>query len=130
MLAPAYKHLSVYRKSMQLAMEIFESSKTFPPEERFGLQEQIRTSSRLICAHLAEAWQNRDNIETFIKKLIAAEEAVSKTRTWSEFAFKCGYWNTEFSSDIQRECNHASNQIRLMIKHAQDWITPGDSSCD
>ena len=122
MLAPAYKHLSVYRKAMQLAMEIFESSKTFPLEERYGLMEQIRTSSRLVCSYLSEAWQNRTCAELFICKLREVESEVGRTRTWCEFACRCGYCNLDYALNTQRECSHLLSQITLMIDHAEDWL--------
>ena len=43
------KDLDVYRLGYELAMEIFELSKHFPPEERFALTTQIRRSSRSVC---------------------------------------------------------------------------------
>ena len=41
------------------AMKIFDLSKKFPVEERYSLTDQIRRSSRSICANLAEAWRKR-----------------------------------------------------------------------
>ena len=122
MLAQAYKHLTVYQRAIELAMGIFESSKSFPADEGYGLKGQIRVSSRLICSHLSEAWQNRFSAEIFITQLKNAESEVCKTRIWSEFACRCSYWNTELSADFQRECNRLFDQIAWMIDDAEDWI--------
>ncbi|MBM4162659.1 MAG: four helix bundle protein [Ignavibacteria bacterium] len=56
------KDLDVYKKAYALAMEIFEISKTFPPEERYALTSQIRRSSRSVCMNLREAWAKREFI--------------------------------------------------------------------
>jgi four helix bundle protein len=53
------KDLDVYRLAYELAMEIFELSKRFPPEEKFALTTQIRRSSRSVCLNLREAWAKR-----------------------------------------------------------------------
>ena len=45
------KDLKVYRKAYELAMEIFNISKTLPGEEKFSLTDQIRRSSRSVCAN-------------------------------------------------------------------------------
>lgn len=37
-----YKELLAYKKTFQLAMEIFELSKKFPVEEKYSLTDQIR----------------------------------------------------------------------------------------
>ncbi len=42
----AVKDLTVYQKAYRLAMDVFETSKTFPIEERYALTGQIRRSSR------------------------------------------------------------------------------------
>jgi hypothetical protein len=51
-----HKDLRVYQMAFDAAMKIFEVSKRFPVEERYSLTDQIRRSSRSVCANLAEAW--------------------------------------------------------------------------
>ena len=48
--------LAAYKAAYQLAMEIFRASKAWPAEERYSLTDQIRRSSRAVCANLSEAW--------------------------------------------------------------------------
>ena len=50
------KDLRVYQKAYALAMQIYELSKFWPAEERYSLTDQIRRSSRSVCANLREAW--------------------------------------------------------------------------
>ena len=50
------RDLEVYKAAFNAAMEIFQLSKGFPPEERYSLTDQIRRVSRSICSNLAEAW--------------------------------------------------------------------------
>lgn len=50
------KDLRVYKKAYALAMEVFHISKQWPSEERFSLTDQIRRSSRSVCANLREVW--------------------------------------------------------------------------
>ena len=49
------KDLRVYKKVYALAMEIFNISKQWPAEEKYSLTDQIRRSSRSVCANLREA---------------------------------------------------------------------------
>jgi hypothetical protein len=53
------KDLTVYKLAYELAMTIFEISKTFPPEEKYALTGHIRRSSRSVCLNLREAWAKR-----------------------------------------------------------------------
>jgi len=54
-----FRELDVYQGAMSLVMRIFELTKDFPVEERYTLTDQVRRSSRSICANLAEAWRRR-----------------------------------------------------------------------
>ena len=53
------KDLSVYKLAYELAMEIFEATKSFPSGEKYALTSQIRRSSRSVCLNLREAWAKR-----------------------------------------------------------------------
>jgi four helix bundle protein len=47
--------LKVYESAFEIAMTIFNASKSFPKEEAYSLTDQVRRSSRSVCANLAEA---------------------------------------------------------------------------
>ena len=49
-----HKDLRVYQLAFVKAMEIYTISKLFPVEEKYSLTDQIRRSSRSVCANLAE----------------------------------------------------------------------------
>jgi len=76
---------------MDCAIRIFESTKSFPLEERFSLVDQIRRSSRSVCTNIAEAWRKRRYEAAFVSKLSDAETEAAETQVWSEVAFRCGY---------------------------------------
>jgi four helix bundle protein len=78
--------LDVYRNAFDAAMEIFHASKAFPKEETYSLTDQMRRSSRSVCANLAEAWRKRRYEAAFISKLCDAEAEAAETQVWLEFA--------------------------------------------
>ena len=51
-----FRDLEVYQLAMAAAMKLFESSKKFPVDEKYSLTDQMRRSSRSVCANIAEAW--------------------------------------------------------------------------
>ncbi|MBA3018756.1 MAG: four helix bundle protein [Proteobacteria bacterium] len=57
-----FRDLEVYRRAFDAAMEIFQMTKGFPSEEKFSLVDQIRRSSRSVCANLAEGWRKMFSI--------------------------------------------------------------------
>ncbi|HSE86142.1 MAG TPA: four helix bundle protein [Candidatus Binatia bacterium] len=94
--------LEVYKKGFDAAMLIFWASKNFPKEETYSLTDQIRRSSRSVCANLAEAWRKRRYKAAFISKLSDAESEAAETQVWIEFAMKCGYLEREQSVSLYK----------------------------
>ena len=62
----SHQELEVYILSFDTAMKIFEMSKGFPKEETYSLTDQIRLSSRSVCANLAEAFRKRRYPKSFV----------------------------------------------------------------
>ena len=71
-----FRQLEVYQLAMDASMKIFELSKMFPLEERYSLTDQMRRSSRSVCANIAEAWRKRRYPNAFVSKLSDAEACI------------------------------------------------------
>ena len=81
----SFRELRVYQVAMDAAMEIFNISKTFQPEEKYSLTDQVRRSSRSVCSNLGEAWRKRRYKAAFIAKINDAETESCETQIWLEF---------------------------------------------
>lgn len=79
----AFKHqdMDVYKMAFEAGMGIFELSKSFPKEEAYSLTDQVRRSSRSVCANFAEAWRKRRYEAAFISKLNDCEGEAAETQT-------------------------------------------------
>lgn len=75
-----HEDLDVYKTAFRSAMDIFALSRKFPREERYSLTDQIRRSSRSVCANLAEAWRKRIYQAAFIAKLSDAMAEAAETQ--------------------------------------------------
>ncbi len=103
--------LEAYRAAYKLAMEIFRASRAWPTEERYSLTDQIRRSSRSVCANLAEAWGKRRYVAHFTSKITDADGENLETQTWLIFARDCGYLdNADFDEFIE-----ASEQVGRLL---------------
>src|SRR6188474_3938246 len=118
-----HRELEVYQKAFDAAMQIFELSKTFPKEEVYSLTDQLRRSSRSVCANLAEAWRKRRYEAAFISKLHDVEAEAAETQTWLEFALACGYIKREVASDLSSD-ERIIGTVVGMINHADSWVLP------
>jgi four helix bundle protein len=86
-----YKDLDVYNLAYNLAMEIFQLSGKFPKEERYSLVDQMRRSSRSVCANVVEGYAKRRYENVFKSSLNAALGESEETKLWLDFAMDCEY---------------------------------------
>ena len=124
----SFKYLRVWQNAMEIAMKIFEITKSFPVEERFSLTDQIRRSSRSVAANIAESWKKRRYPAAFVSKLNDAESEVAETQTWIEIALRYGYLAREESSYLDQRCDEVSGQLVAMISHPEQWTIKPYSS--
>lgn len=120
-LVKVYRDLEVYQVAFSAAMEIFEVSKRFPIEERYSLADQIRRSSRSVCANLGEVWRKRRYKAAFIAKLSDCQAEATETQIWLEFAVKCRYLDAEVGRNLYQRYDQVLGQLAIMIKNAPNW---------
>lgn len=119
-----HQDLDVYRKAFEAAMRIFEISKRFPKEETYSLTDQIRRSSRSVCANLAEAWRKRRYIAAFISKINDSEGESAETQTWLEFAVRCEYMQPEIGRELFKVYEEIISMLVSMTNNADSWALP------
>ena len=107
---------------MTATMDIFTMTKIFPAEERYSLTDQIRRSSRSVCANLAEAWRKRRYKAAFIAKLSDAESEACETQVWIEIARRCDYFTDPQAATLDNAYDHILSQIVLMIDRPEKWV--------
>ncbi|MEA2083614.1 MAG: four helix bundle protein [Thermodesulfobacteriota bacterium] len=117
-----YRELRVYQNAMAAAMNIFEITKAFPTEEKYSMVDQMRRSSRSVCANLAEAWRKRRYRAAFIAKLSDAESEACETQVWIEFALRCKYINQKTSNSLDNAYDQVIGQLVKMIQEADKWL--------
>ena len=114
--------LNVYQIAFDAAMDIFELSKMFPDEERYALSDQIRRSSRSVCANLAEAWRKRRYKAAFVAKLSDCEAEAAEVQVWLKFAVKCQYLPVDTARDLYKSYNQIIGSLVKMINEPDDWL--------
>ena len=109
------KDLNVYKAAYDLAMKVFELSRTFPPEEKFALTSQIRRSCRSVCLNLREAWAKRRYEAHFVNKLTDCDGENSETDSSLDFALDCKYMTSAQHADLAARCREVGRMLGSMI---------------
>ncbi|WP_111685441.1 four helix bundle protein [Winogradskyella tangerina] len=109
-----FKNLLAYQKGFDLAMAVYEISKSFPREETYSMTDQIRRSSRSVCANIAEAYRKREYVKHFVSKLSDSDSENSETSTWLDFALKCNYITREEHNNLASQVDEVGKLINYM----------------
>ncbi|MBD2127481.1 four helix bundle protein [Microcoleus sp. ZQ-A2] len=117
-----HEDLEVFQIAFEAAMRIFELSKQFPIEERYALTDQIRRSSRSVCANLAEAWRKRRYKAAFVAKLNDCEAEAAEVQVWLKFAVKCNYLVIDTGRNLYGTYNHILGMLVKMINEPDNWL--------
>lgn len=116
------KDLRVYQKAYTLGMEIFRLSQKWPSEEKYSLTDQIRRSSRSVCANLREAWAKRRYQAHFVSKLTDSDGENSETDTWLDFAKDCGYLSIQDHGRLTTDCKEVGAMLGAMLNNPAPFI--------
>jgi four helix bundle protein len=111
----SFKELHVYQNAMDAAMIIFGITRSFSPEERYSLVDQVRRSSRSVCANIAEAWRKRRYKAAFISKLSDSESEAAETQAWIDCANRCGYIDDKIRDQLDDAYDKTIAQLVKMI---------------
>ncbi len=109
----SFKTLEGYKKGFSLAMDIFQISKNFPKEETYSLTDQIRRSSRSVCANISEAYRKRRYIKNWISKLTDSDGENSESQVWLDFAKACNY----ITEDVHNQLTERSEEVGRLINY-------------
>ena len=122
----SFRGLTVYKKAFELAMEIFDLSKTFLKEEKYSLTDQIRRSSRSVCLSIAEAYRKRRYEAHFISKSSDADMENSETQVWLDFALNCKYLEKQVHEDLMKKMEEIGRLLNHMIENPEKYLKNAD----
>lgn len=115
------RDLEVYKLAFGCAMEIFNLTKTFPPEEKYSLTDQIRRSSRSVCSNLGEAWRKRRYKAVFVNKISDSMQEASETQTWLDFCLACEYIDCAIFENLDNRCEKILAMLNAMEMKADKF---------
>jgi len=119
----SFQDLRVYQGAFAVAQEVFELSHEWPKREQYALTDQVRRSSRSVCANIAEAWYRRRYPKAFVSNLYNAGAEASETLVWIDFAVECGYLGDGRAAELRNELNYIIGGLTRMAQHPNKWCS-------
>ena len=119
--ARSFRDLKVYQAAREAARFVFESSKSFPREERYALTDQMRRSSRAVKAMIAEAWARRRYKAAFVNKIDEALGEAYETQSWLDDALDGAYLSPKQFDELDKQYDGIGGMLSRMIDRADDF---------
>ena len=111
----SYHDLEVYGEAFELALKIHQETDVFPEVERYGMQSQVRRSSKSICAMIAEGFGRKETVAEFRRYLRMAHGSVQETKVWLEFARALGFMTEGVCQQLWEQYDRLGRRIYRMI---------------
>jgi four helix bundle protein len=118
-----HKELDVWRRSIDLAKEVYQITRRFPRDEQFGLVTQMRRSTVSIASNIAEGAARRGTKE-FIQFLYVAVGSASELDTQLEIAKAIGATPPEELQPVQDSVVRVTMMLRGLIRSLKSSSSP------
>ncbi len=111
----SYRDLQVWQRGKRFAVQIYQVTKSFPPQEQYGLSDQMRRAAVSIPSNIAEGHIRRSN-KVFANYLDIALGSAAELDTQIEIAAAVGYLSQTDSQQIAQELQEIMKMIRGLLK--------------
>ncbi len=106
----SYREIKVWQKAIELVVDIYSCTRSFPKEEMFGLTSQLRRAAVSIASNIAEGKGRRTDRE-FLQFLHHARGSVFEVETQLTIASRLAYLP---EAEVLRLGNSASEIARML----------------
>lgn len=109
-------NLEIWNLSMNLAVKIYNITKSFPIEEKFSLVDQMRRASISIASNIAEG-KSRNTVKDFKHFLYLSRGSLNEVFTQIELANRINYINEEDYKELISSINELNAKLNNFIKY-------------
>lgn len=105
-----FKDLLVWQKAHALVLKIYEITKAFPPEEKFGLTSQLRRSASSIPTNIVEG-KKKNSTKEFLHFLNISDCSLEETKYHLLLSKDLGYLKTNEFDAIHKDCEEVGKML-------------------
>ncbi|MDF0698978.1 four helix bundle protein [Rhizobium sp. MC63] len=115
----SYQDLTVWQRSMDLAVECYGLTKEFPKEEIYGLTSQVRRSAASIAANIAEGY-GREATGAYVHHLKIAQGSLKELETHLILSPRVGMTTVSQTQLAHSLITEVAKMLRSLIRRLQD----------
>ncbi|MEM6798210.1 MAG: four helix bundle protein [Planctomycetota bacterium] len=117
----SYKDLKVWQLGVRISTSVYQLAGAFPPEERFGLTNQIRRSAVSIASNIAEG-HARDSTKDYLRHLSIASGSLAELETQLLIASELGFAAGQPMAELRALCEEESRMLSALRRSLRSKI--------
>jgi len=111
----SFRDLDVWKLGMEIVVDVYEVTKSFPKEEVYGLISQMRRAAVSIASNIAEGF-NRYHNKEYKQFLYIALGSCAELETQIEVSMSLGYITQQQRDKIIEKLDHEGRMLKNLIK--------------
>lgn len=114
----SYRDLVVWQRAIQLCLDVYGATKSFPVEERFGLTNQLRRAAVSVPSNIAEGY-GRGSQADYLRFLRTARGSLAEIDTQLLIARGLGLLSDASYSGILESVNECGRILAGLIRRLE-----------
>jgi four helix bundle protein len=117
-MASSYRDLKVWQKSIDLTVNIYRLTSSFPEGEMYGLVSQMRRASVSIASNIAEGWARRSRKE-YGRFVQMAQGSNDELQTQLVIAGRLGFCQEQQLKEVDAQCDEIGKMLTGLFRFLQ-----------
>ncbi|MBM3608977.1 MAG: four helix bundle protein [Alphaproteobacteria bacterium] len=114
----SYRDLKVWQEAMMLAEQCYETTRSYPKEEMYGMVSQIRRASVSVAANIAEG-HGRESTGMFVQFSRTAQGSLKELETHLLLSQRVGLAGAGTIQPCLDRCDELGRMLRALIRSLQ-----------
>jgi four helix bundle protein len=111
----SFRDLDVWKKAMDLVVEVYTLTRGFPSEERYGLTSQTRRAALSVPSNIAEG-NGRSYRREYAYHVSIARGSLSELMTCFEIAQRLGYISPDVFRPLVVRLEEVSRMLLMLMR--------------
>lgn len=117
----SHRDLVAWQKAVEFGLLVYEVTKAFPSDERFGLTSQMRRGTVSVASNIAEGY-GRGSTSDYLRFLRVARGALFEVDTQLIFAVRLGLVSQEKFAEIESKCKECGRILAGLIRSIEEKL--------
>ncbi len=115
----SYRDLKVWQEAMHLVVRIYALTTDFPPQERYGIVQQMRRAAVSTPSNIAEGYGRRTSRQRY-SFLENALGSIFELETQTELSARLGFLRDEDAASLADTIRGLGRGLTALMRHVAD----------